>query len=97
MGQSISVAAKKIEGFCVFTTDRVLTGQDGVRFASQEEAEAADGFPALLASRLFAADDAIESVWVAASEAVVGRSGGWDAGAISVAETTITDLYRFYG
>lgn len=97
MGQSIAVAVKKIEGFCVFTTDRVLTGQDGVRFASREEAEAAEGFPALLASRLFAADEAVENVWVASNEVVAGRSGGWDDGATSVAESTIADLYRFYG
>lgn len=96
MGQSITVAAKRIEGFCLFTTDRVLTGQDGVRFESREQAEAAEGFPALLAARLFAADDAIESVWVAASEVVVGRADGWDTTATSTAQTTITDLYRFY-
>jgi hypothetical protein len=96
MGQSITVAAKRIEGFCVFTTDRVLTGQDGVRFESQDQAEVGDGFPAALASRLFAADDAIENVWVAASEVVVGRAGGWDDAATSSAERTITDLYRFY-
>jgi len=96
MGQSITVAAKRIEDFCVFTTDRVLTGQDGVRFESEEDAEAGEGFPALLASRLFTADEAVESVLVAASEVVVGRTGGWDAAAMSIAEGTITDLYRFY-
>jgi hypothetical protein len=96
MGQSISVAAKPMDGFCVFTTDRVLTGQDGARFESAEEADPEAGFPALLASRLFASDDAVINVWVAASEVVVGRSGGWDDAATANAQQTITDLYRFY-
>jgi hypothetical protein len=96
MGQSISVAAKPMDGFCVFTTDRVLTGQDGVRFESVQEADAETGFPALLASRLFAGDEAVVNVWVAASEVVVGRTGGWDEATTAQAQQIITDLYRFY-
>lgn len=96
MGQSISVAAKSVDDFCVFTTDRVLTGQDGARFESGDAAAEAEGFPATLAARLFAADPAIENVWVAASEVVVGRSGGWDDSATGSAQQVITDLYRFY-
>jgi hypothetical protein len=96
MGQSISVAAKNVDRFCVFTTDRVLTGQDGVRFESAKQAESGTGFPAVLAGRLFASDEEISSVWVAASEVVVGRTNGWDGDATRAAEQTITDLYRFY-
>ncbi len=96
MGQSIKVQSKQLDGFCVFTTDRVLTGQDGEGYASAEEAEAASGFPALLAERLFASDEAIDNVFVASSEVVVRRSEDWDAETVSAAEQTIADLYRFY-
>jgi hypothetical protein len=96
MGQSMTVAAKQVGEFCIFTTDRVLTGQDGVRFESAPAADSEDGFPAVLAERLFANDSAIESVWVAASEVVIGRSGGWDDDTRETAERTITNLYRFY-
>jgi hypothetical protein len=96
MGQTISVAAKRIDDFCVFTTDRVLTGQDGVRYESAGSAEAGDGFLALLAQRLFGSDAGVESVWVASSEVIVGRSDGWDPDRMAAAQQTITDLYRFY-
>jgi hypothetical protein len=96
MGQTVSVTAQGMDAHCVFTTDRVLTGQDGVRFETSEEAEAGTGFPAVLAARLFSADEAIESVWIASSEVIVGRGGGWDGDATAAAQTTITDLYRFY-
>lgn len=96
MGQTVSVTAREMDAYCVFTTDRVLTGQDGVRFASITESEAGTGFPAVLAARLFSADDAIDNVWIASSEVIVGRAGGWDDDATAGAQQTITDLYRFY-
>ena len=96
MGQTINVQSQAIDGFCVFTTDRVLTGQDGFRFESTEEAEAAEGFSAQLAVDLFASDEHIENVYVASSEVIVGRADGWDDDAVASAETVITNLHRFY-
>jgi hypothetical protein len=96
MGQSITVQSKKLDGFCVFTTDRVITGQDGERFGSSEEAASADGFAAELAVRLFSGDESIEHVYIAASDVIVGRAGGWDGGAVNSAEAVIANLYRHY-
>jgi hypothetical protein len=96
MGQSLTVESKQVDGFCVFTTDRVITGQDGARFESQEEAEGASGFPASLARSLFEGDSEIDHVYVAFSEVIVRRSEAWDSANIAAAAATITDMYRFY-
>ncbi|MDJ0952592.1 MAG: hypothetical protein QNJ81_02820 [Acidimicrobiia bacterium] len=96
MGQSITVQSKQVGGACIFTTDRVLSGQDGEGYASREEADAVDTFPAQLAARLFAADEAISNVFVASSEVVVSRGEAWDEAAVENAATTISDLHRFY-
>ncbi len=96
MGQSITVQSKQVGGFCIFTTDRVLSGQDGEGFASVEEAGAGDTFPAQLAVRLFAGDEAIDNVFIASSEVVVSRSDEWDDAAVSNAAGIISDLHRFY-
>lgn len=96
MGQSINVTSKPVDGFCVFTTDRVLTGQDPARFATSDEAAGGDGFPALLAERLFAADESVSNVYVASNDVIVGRSEAWDSAAVESAAETITNLYRFY-
>jgi hypothetical protein len=78
MGQPISVSARTIDDVVVFDTDRSITGQDGAAFASAEEAGARPGwFPAELAARLFAADGAVDHVFVASNQVVVRRRGGW--------------------
>ncbi|MDJ0663909.1 MAG: hypothetical protein QNJ75_05065 [Acidimicrobiia bacterium] len=96
MGQSIAVESKQIDNVCLFTTDRVLTGQDGVAYPSAEDAAAGSGFGAQLAGRLFASDAAIDHVYVAASEVMVRRTEAWDAESIAAAAQTVTDLHRFY-
>ncbi len=96
MGQSMNVTSKPADGFCVFTTDRVLTGQDSARFTSQQEAADGSGFPALLATRLFETDEAVANVYVASNDVIVGRSEAWDSAAVDRATDTITNLYRFY-
>ena len=96
MGQLITVETKQINDVCVFTTDRVLTGQDGVAYPSADDAAAGSGFGAQLAARLFASDSGIDHVYVAASEVMVRRTEGWDADSIAAAEQTVTDLHRFY-
>lgn len=97
MGQSIKVTAKQLDGFCVFTTDRSITGQDGARFGSLEEAAAGTDFPARLARRLFVADPAIDQVYMASSDVIVRRTADWDASSVDTASATISDLFRFYG
>ena len=96
MGQTITVESKQAEGFCVFTTDRSLTGQDGARFGSREEAESAADFPGILAARLFASDDSVDHVYIASNDVIVGRSAEWDSTSIDAAATTIKELFRFY-
>ncbi len=96
MGQSITVETRQMDGFCVFTTDRTISGQDGARFSSLDEAENATDFPATLASRLFRSDDAIDHVYVASNDVIVRRSQEWDAAAVAGAATTISELFRFY-
>ena len=96
MGQSITVEAKQLDGFCVFSTDRSITGQEGAGFASPEEAAADPTFPGTLASRLFSSDEAIDHVYVASNDVIVRRNATWDAAAIGRAATTISDLFRFY-
>ena len=97
MGQSITVESKAFERFCVFTTDRNITGQDGAGFGSVDEAVAGAGFPATLASRLFGVDEAVDHVYVASNDVVVRRAEDWDAAAVESAASTISDLFRFYG
>lgn len=96
MGQSITVDSRTVDGFCVFTTDRSLTGQDGARFESVEAAATDEGFPATLAARLFDADESVDHVWVASNDVIVRRTNGWDASAVDSAARTIGDLFRFY-
>ena len=78
MGQPIEVTFSTVEDVLLIAADRSLTGQDGVAYSSAAEAEADDRFPGELASRLFAADPAIDHVFVASNQIVVRRLGGWD-------------------
>jgi hypothetical protein len=96
MGQSITVESKPLNGVCLFTTDRSITGQDGAGFGSADEAAATPGFPATLAARLFAADGAIDHVYVASNDVVVRRIDGWDGDTVSAVAETISDLFRHY-
>ena len=96
MGQSITVASKQLDDFCVFTTDRSITGQDGSTFASLAAAESAADFPALLARRLFASDAGIDHVYVASNDVVVRRSPNWDGDRVAAASRVIEELFRFY-
>ena len=96
MGQSINVTSKQLDGFCVFSTDRSISGQDGAGFGSVEEAEADTDFPASLAERLFTTDPAIDHVYIASNDVVVRRAAAWDETSVKSAATTISELFRFY-
>lgn len=96
MGQSIDVKSKQIDSFCVFTTDRSITGQDSARFSTLAEAETVADFPATLAARLFRSDESIDDVYVASNDVIVRRTSPWDEASIDTATATISDLFRFY-
>ena len=96
MGQSITVEVEQADGFCVFTTDRSLSGQDGGSFDSAAAAEGISGIPAEVARKLFASDDQIEHVYVASNDVIVKRSSDWDDTAIGDATRAIEGLFRFY-
>ena len=96
MGQSITVESKEWDAVCVFSTDRSITGQDGAGFDSPAAAEAADGFAATLAGRLFASDEAIEHVYVASNDVVVRRESAWSSEHVAAASATIRDLFLHY-
>ncbi|MEA2003129.1 MAG: hypothetical protein U9N84_14740 [Actinomycetota bacterium] len=96
MGQSINVTSKQLDGFCVFSTDRSISGQDGAGFGSVEEAAAGTDFPASLAERLFTSDPAIDHVYVASNDVIVRRAASWDTTSVDSASATISELFRFY-
>ncbi len=96
MGQSIDVASKQLDGFCLFTTDRSISGQDGAGFGSVEEAKTGAGFPASLAGRLLMTDPAIDHVYVASNDVIVRRAAAWDETSIDSAATTSREFFRFH-
>lgn len=96
MGQSVAVESKQWDAVCVFTTDRSITGQDGAGFDSLAAADTGGGFPGTLAGRLFAADEAVNHVYVASNDVVVRRQVPWTDGDIAVAASTIEDLFLYY-
>ena len=97
MGQQIEVQQRTVlDQVLLVTTDRGLTGQDGAAFTSVGTAAEGSEFGARLAEQLFAADDAIDHVYVASNEVVVRRGGGWEAGAADAASTIVAQFLRFY-
>lgn len=96
MGQPIQVDATRLDDVVMFDTDRSITGQDGAGFASAAAANASDIFPGRLAARLFAADSAVDHVFVASNQVVVRRSGGWSDGDVDAASRVISDFFLYY-
>jgi hypothetical protein len=97
MGQPIEVSSQVVGDSAVFDTDRSITGQDGSEFTSAAEAAATDGFPAVLAQRLFAGDPAISAVFIASNVVTVTRPGGWDDATLATANQIVSDFFVFYG
>jgi hypothetical protein len=95
MGQPITISGTTVDdAVAAFHTDRGISGQDGVAFAS---ADAADhSFPGQLASRLFAADDAIDHVFVVSNQVVLRRAGGWDDISLESASSVVEEFFVFY-
>lgn len=97
MGQLIDVTSTTIVAdVVVFDTDRSITGQDGSGFASGEEAVSAPGLAARLAARLFDAVAGVDNVWIASSQVVVRRPGGWSDDAVAGAADVVRRFFVFY-
>ena len=97
MGQPITVLSTTVEaGVVAFHTDRAITGQDGARFSSGDDAAEAGTIPGALASKLFTADEAINHVFIASNQVVVGRADGWDEASLAIAAEMVTTFFVFY-
>ncbi len=97
MGQPITIdETVRVGDVVVFGTDRSLTGQHGETFDSPETAAGGSSFAAGLARELFAADEALDHVYVYMNEIVVRRAGGWDDAAVSRLGKVIERFFVFY-
>lgn len=93
---AITVRPARIVGeVAVFDTDRSVTGQDGAGFDSSA-AQASSTAAALLAQRLFTADAEVQHVFVASSQVVVRRRGGWEDAARDGASAVIAGFFVHY-
>ena len=97
MGQPITVVSTTVEaGVAAFHTDRTVTGQDGVGFSSGEEAADTGTIPGDLAAKLFESDEAVNHVFIASNQVVVGRETGWDEASLAVAAEIVRTFFIFY-
>ena len=97
MGQPITVLGTTVEaGVAAFHTDRAMTGQDGAGFSSGEEAADTGTIPGDLAAKLFESDEAVNHVFIASNQVVVGRKTGWDEASLAVAAEIVTTFFIFY-
>jgi hypothetical protein len=97
MGQPIQVSTTVLDEVLLLSGDRSITGQDGTGYADADAAEADDRFPGRLAARIFGADPAIGRVFVASSEVVVRRPGGWDDAAAARVAGVVSGFFVHYG
>ena len=94
MGQRIEVSSVALGTVALFSTDRSLTGQDGVElFRGAIDGE---GPPAELARRLFAADDGIDHVHILSNTVAVRRDVDWEEDALAEAAEIISGLFIHY-
>lgn len=95
MGQLIEVDAHPMDRVALFSTDRSLTGQDGVSLKPGDR----DGSdpPHDLARRLFESDPEIDHVHVLSNTVSVRRLNVWDQPAVDRASEVIANLFIYYG
>lgn len=94
MGQLIRVDSSPMGRVALFSTDRSLTGQDGVSF-SPETVDGTDP-PHDLARRLFGADRLIDHVHILSNTVSVRRLQTWDDEAVDRAAGVIANLFIYY-
>lgn len=94
MGQNIEInRADTVGDVLIIDTDRSLTGQDGHVITPDSELE---GFPGLLARRLFDLGLGIDHIYVLQNTITLRRPGGWDdETAQRVTETAATFLRHY--
>lgn len=96
MGQTIEILkTARLGATLVVDTDRTIAGQDGEAYASAAEAAESTTYPARLAAALFAADPAIDHVFVM-SNTVTLRREAWDDDLVARVTKVVTDFFLFY-
>ena len=93
MGQRIEVSATPIGNVAVFDLNRSLTGQDGIGFDSPPSGETP---PAILARRLWEADDEINNVYVLSNSVSVRRDIDWVPDDLETASRVISNLFVYW-
>ena len=96
MGQHIQTTGTIIGDVLLLDGDRAITGQDGTVYPSAEAAAADERFPGRLAAELFGADPGIDHVFIASSQIVIRRPGGWDEDAVNAAQHVAEGFFVFY-
>jgi ferredoxin--NADP+ reductase len=95
MGQQIQVEASPMGQVALFSTDRSLTGQDGVTVVPGDSQ--GEDPPHHLARRLFAMDEEIDHVHVLSNTVALRRRQSWDDEAVARASDVIANLFIYYG
>ena len=93
MGQRIEVAATPMGEVALFSTDRSITGQDGLEFDSRPEL---DDPPSTLGRRLFDQIEGVDHVYILSNMATVRRSTVWDENTLEEAAEVIAELFVHY-
>jgi len=97
VGQPIAELERTTVGdVAIFALDRNLTSMGMWGFDEDPGGDQGDDFPAILASRIFAGDVAINRVYLAANVVQVTRHRGWDDTSLDTVGSVIGDLFRFY-
>jgi hypothetical protein len=98
VGQPITELDRATLGdVAIYTLDRNLTSMGMRAFDTAPDDPDEDDFAAILSSRIFESDVAVNRVYVAANVVQVTRRRGWDAASLESVGSIITDLFLFYG
>jgi hypothetical protein len=97
LGQPVEETDRTTVGdVTIFTLDRNLTSMATRSFDEAPIGPDDDDFVAILATRIFETDPAINRVYAAANAVQVTRRRGWDDASGNDAGAVIADLFRFY-
>ena len=98
MGQPIEELDRSTVGdVTIFTLDRNLASMGTYSFDEAPPEPSSDDFVAILATKIFESDPAINRVYVAANAVQLTRRRGWDEATRNAVGTVISDLFRYYG
>jgi len=85
-----------VDDVAIFTLDRNLASMGTVSFDETPDVQDGEDFPAILASRIFGLDGAINRVYIAANVVQVTRHRGWTDDSLDAVGEVIANLFRFY-